>query len=73
MFKVRFYVLKRHIKLHNKDYKSIGKSVQKVWNSLVKAGNKANDVSKLSKGLDVANKFAAPVQAATSVVGLGMD
>ena len=73
MFKVRFYVLKRHIKLHNKDYKSIDKSVQKVWNSLVKAGNKANDVSKLSKGLDVANKFAAPVQAATSVVGLGMD
>ena len=66
-------MLKRHIKLHNKDYKSIGKSVQKVWNSLVKAGNKTNDVSKLSQGLDKVGKFAAPVQALTSVAGLGMD
>lgn len=30
-------------------------------------------VSKLSKGLDVASKAAAPIQAATSVIGLGMD
>ncbi|WP_281650518.1 hypothetical protein [Helicobacter bilis] len=66
-------MLKRHIKLHNKDYKSIGKSVQKVWNSLVKAGNKANGVSKLSQGLDKVGKFAAPLQAGMSVAGLGVD
>ncbi|MDY5951402.1 MAG: hypothetical protein SPJ16_09460 [Helicobacter sp.] len=30
-------------------------------------------VSKLSKGLDMANKFAAPLQAGMSVAGLGMD
>lgn len=39
--------------------------------------NNADDVvksgSKLSKGLDMGNKFVAPIQAATSVVGLGFD
>lgn len=32
-----------------------------------------NSGSKLSKGLDTMGKIAAPVQAATSVIGLGMD
>lgn len=38
-----------------------------------KAGDAISSGSKLSKGLDTMGKIAAPVQAAVSVAGLGMD
>ncbi|WP_289748810.1 hypothetical protein [Helicobacter bilis] len=40
---------------------------------LTKGINKVMGGGKLTAGLDKVGKFAAPVQAATSVVGLGMD
>lgn len=41
--------------------------------ALTKGINKVMGGGKLTAGLDKVGKFAAPVQAATSVVGLGMD
>lgn len=49
------------------------KASQIVGNVADKADDVVKSGSKLSQGLDKVGKFAAPVQAATSVIGLGMD
>lgn len=49
------------------------KASQIVGNVADKADDVVKSGSKLSAGLDKVGKFAAPVQAATSVIGLGMD
>lgn len=49
------------------------KASQIVGNVADKADDVVKSGSKLSQGLDKVGKFAAPVQALTSVVGLGMD
>lgn len=49
------------------------KASQIVGNVADKADDVVKSGSKLSRGLDKVGKFAAPVQALTSVVGLGMD
>lgn len=49
------------------------KASQIVGNVADKADDVVKSGSKLSQGLDKVGKFAAPVQALTSVAGLGMD